>query len=56
MTLRRQIPRPTDNVGTGIIGLTEGVGTEGRHFYLCPQCGQAVDARDLGIAPRNWRA
>jgi hypothetical protein len=22
--------------------------TETDHFYLCPDCGQAVDARDLG--------
>jgi hypothetical protein len=26
----------------------ESVASDGENFYLCPSCGQAVDARDLG--------
>jgi hypothetical protein len=43
--------RKTDNPGTGIKG--EKVGgrpdeDESVHFMICPECGQAIDKRDLG--------
>ena len=45
----------TDNAGSGIIGEAINPETgepieleEREHFYLCSDCGQAVDARDLG--------
>jgi hypothetical protein len=45
----------TDNAGTGIVGVAIDPVTllpikleEHEHFYVCPACGQAVDARDLG--------
>jgi hypothetical protein len=44
------ILRRTDNLGSGKVG--ERVGgapaSEAAHFYVCPECGQAVDKRDLG--------
>jgi hypothetical protein len=44
--------RPTNNVGSGIVGDRIGGAPddEAAHFYWCPECGQAVDKRDLGQA------
>lgn len=40
------MPKPED---FHYIGQEEGEPIdEARHFYRCPQCGQAVDKRDLG--------
>jgi len=45
----------TDNAGTGITGGPVDPDTgqqidvpEHEHFYICADCGQAVDMRDLG--------
>jgi hypothetical protein len=39
-----------DNPGKRIIGVRDGPQPENEadHFYVCAQCGQAVDMRDLG--------
>jgi hypothetical protein len=38
-----------DNPASGIVGKSRPpVANEAEHFYRCPQCGQAVDKRDLG--------
>lgn len=44
------MPRKTDNTGTGITGKRVGgePDDEAEHFYICAECGQAVDMRDLG--------
>jgi len=38
------------NNAAGIIGIREGGEPENEsdHFYICAECGQAVDKRDLG--------
>jgi len=44
----------TDNAATGIVGVAisetgDPIDLEEReHFYVCADCGQAVDMRDLG--------
>lgn len=41
--------RRTNNPATGIKGTPEREPeNEADHFFICPECGQAVDMRDLG--------
>ena len=40
----------TNNAGSGIMGtrIDKIITDEAEHFYVCSDCGQAVDKRDLG--------
>jgi hypothetical protein len=53
--MARSTPKPpfvrrTNNPASGIVGERGGgaPADERQNFYVCPQCGQAVDKRDLG--------